>query len=50
MRPQVISYLLVAVTVGAWLRTRDDGRLRWWLVPLAWVWAMLHGMWPIGDR
>ena len=47
MRPQVISYLLVAVVVGAWLRTARDGRIRWWLVPLVWVWAMLHGMWPV---
>ena len=48
MRPQVLSYVLVVVTAGAWLRTRDDGRIRWWLVPLTWVWAMVHGMWPIG--
>ncbi len=47
MRPQVISYLLVAVVVAAWLRTRRDGRVRWWLVPLVWLWAMLHGMWPV---
>jgi len=47
MRPQVISYLLVAVVVGAWLRTARDGRARWWLVPLVWLWAMLHGMWPV---
>jgi hypothetical protein len=47
MRPQVISYLLVAVVVGAWLRTGHDRRVRWWLVPLVWVWAMLHGMWPV---
>jgi hypothetical protein len=47
MRPQVVSYALVAVVVGAWLRTRHDGRPRWWLVPLVWVWAMLHGMWPV---
>ena len=40
MRPQVLSYLLVAVTTAAWLETRDDGRARWWLVPLTWVWAM----------
>src|SRR4051794_30934678 len=40
MRPQVISYLLVAVVVGAWLRTGHDRRVRWWLVPLVWVWAM----------
>ena len=48
MRPQVISYLLVAVTTAAWLRTREDGRARWWLVPVTWVWAMCHGMWPVG--
>ncbi len=48
MRPQVLSYLLIVVTAGAWLRTRDDSRLRWWLIPLTWLWAMVHGMWPIG--
>jgi hypothetical protein len=51
MRPQVVSYLLTAVVVAAWLRTLDDSRdrqrVRWWLVPLVWVWAMLHGMWPV---
>ena len=47
MRPQVLSYLLVAVVVAAWLRTLDDGRARWWLVPVVWVWAMVHGMWPV---
>jgi hypothetical protein len=47
MRPQVLSYLFVAVAVGAWLRTLDDGRARWWLVPLVWLWAMVHGMWPV---
>ena len=48
MRPQVISYLLVALTTAAWMRTREDGRARWWLIPMTWVWAMCHGMWPIG--
>lgn len=48
MRPQVLSYILVAVTIGAWLRTLEDGAPRWWLVPLTWLWAMLHGMWPLG--
>jgi hypothetical protein len=46
-RPQVVSYLLVAVVTGAWLQTSDDRRVRWWLVPLVWLWAMLHGMWPL---
>ncbi len=48
MRPQVISYLCVALTAGAWLATREDRKARWWLVPVTWVWAMSHGMWPIG--
>ncbi|MFZ2016164.1 MAG: hypothetical protein WAV00_20280, partial [Nocardioides sp.] len=48
MRPQVVSYLLVAVVTGAWLQTSDDRKVRWWLVPLVWLWAMLHGMWPVG--
>lgn len=47
-RPQVISYVLVVLTVDAWLRTAEDGRPRWWLVPMTWVWAMCHGMWPLG--
>ena len=24
------------------------GSARWWLVPLAWLWAMVHGMWSVG--
>src|SRR3569623_2218971 len=46
-RPQVASYLLAAVVVAAWLRTLEDHRVRWWLVPLVWLWAMLLGMWPV---
>jgi len=46
-RPQLLSYLFMAVVVHAWLRTADDGRKRWWLVPLTWLWAMCHGMWPL---
>lgn len=46
-RPQMLSYLLVAVVVAAWLRSCRDGRVRWWLVPVTWLWAMCHGMWPV---
>jgi len=46
-RPQVLSYLFISVTAHAWLRTVDDGKPRWWLIPLTWVWAMCHGMWPL---
>jgi hypothetical protein len=47
-RPQVVSLVLLAVTVHAWLRTWEDGRPRWWLVPLSWVWATAHGLWSAG--
>ncbi|MGA8994605.1 MAG: hypothetical protein WB441_09910, partial [Nocardioidaceae bacterium] len=47
-RPQVLSLLLLTLTVSAWLRTAEDGRPRWWLVPLTWAWACLHGLWSAG--
>lgn len=46
-RPQVISYLFVAVTVLAWLASSRDGRVRWWLVATAWLWSTTHGSWPL---
>ena len=48
LRPHLVSFALAAVTTDAWLRTRDDGRARWWLVPLTWLWACSHGMWFVG--
>ncbi|GAB3081213.1 hypothetical protein GCM10027053_52280 [Intrasporangium mesophilum] len=48
LRPQLVTFALTAVTAGAWLRTRNDGRARWWLIPLTWVWACSHGMWFVG--
>ena len=47
-RPQVWSYVLVVVTVDAWLRAAENRRPPWFLIPVTWLWAMLHGMWPIG--
>jgi hypothetical protein len=47
-RPQVVSYGLILLCTHLWLRTAQDLRPRWWLVPLTWVWAALHGMWPVG--
>jgi hypothetical protein len=44
-RPQVVGFILLAVSLGAWLRTEKDGRLRWWLVPLTFLWACVHGSW-----
>ncbi|HEY8093323.1 MAG TPA: hypothetical protein VID93_06050, partial [Acidimicrobiales bacterium] len=48
MRPQMVSYILVVVTIAVWQRARDTGRAPWLLVPVTWVWTMCHGMWPIG--
>ena len=47
-RPQMLSLIFLALTLGAWWRTTSDLRSRWWLVPLTWVWAMSHGLWPVG--
>lgn len=47
-RPQVVSYLLIAVVMSAWLATARDLKPRWWLIPLTWVWVPLHGMWVVG--
>jgi len=47
-RPQMLSLIFLAVTVGAWWRTTSDLRTRWWLVPLTWLWAVSHGLWLIG--
>lgn len=44
-RPQVVSFILLVVTVGALLRTAEDLRPRWWLAALTAAWASLHGMW-----
>ena len=48
MRPQLVSYVLVVVTIAAWQRAGDTGRVPWLLVPVTWVWTMCHGMWPVG--
>jgi hypothetical protein len=47
-RPQLVTFALAAVTTSAWLLTRSDGRTRWWLVPMTWLWACSHGMWFVG--
>lgn len=47
-RPQMLSYLFVVLTLMGWLSTFRDGRPRWWLVAIAWIWPMAHGMWLVG--
>ncbi len=47
-RPQLVSFVLFAVTVHAWCGIAADRRPRWWLVPLFWLWACSHGLWVFG--
>lgn len=47
-RPQVVSYLLILVVTTAWLRTARDGRPRYWLILVGWLWVPIHGMWLVG--
>jgi hypothetical protein len=47
-RPQLISFVLLPIVIFAWLRTERDHRVRWWLIPLMWVWSLSHGFWVIG--
>ena len=47
-RPQMVSLILLSVTLTAWLRTSRDHRARWWLVPMTWLWASAHGLWSVG--
>ena len=47
-RPQLLGLVFGAATVWLWTRTWRDGRPRWLLVPLAWVWSMCHGSWALG--
>lgn len=48
LRPQVLSYLFLVAVLASWDLARRTGRLPWWLVPLAWLWATSHGMWILG--
>jgi hypothetical protein len=47
-RPQLVSFVLLAIAVGAWWKTARDLRPRWWLVPMTFFWACCHGMWGVG--
>ncbi len=44
-RPQMVSFVFLAITLGAVLDTDRDLRPRWWLIPLTGVWALCHGLW-----
>ncbi len=44
-RPQLLSFLLL-VPASGYVRRAVAGEVRgWWLVPLTWLWSMVHGLW-----
>lgn len=47
-RPQLVGFVLLAVTVAAWMQTAQDQRPRWWLLGVGWLWACSHGTWVVG--
>jgi hypothetical protein len=48
VRPQMVTFILVGCVTTAWLMTARDGRPRWWLIPVTFLWACSHGMWFVG--
>jgi hypothetical protein len=45
-RPQLLSFLLLVPTAELVRRAvRGESRRLWWLVPLTYLWANLHGLW-----
>ncbi|WP_406831821.1 hypothetical protein ABEG17_03100 [Pedococcus sp. KACC 23699] len=47
-RPQLVGFILLGVVVLTWHRTLRDGRPRWWLLAVMWLWACSHGTWVAG--
>jgi hypothetical protein len=47
-RPQTLGFVLLVVSVAAWWRSADTGVAQWWLIPLTWVSACVHGVWSLG--
>lgn len=48
MRPQLLSFTAMAILVASWIRAARRHRPPWLAIPLTWLWAMCHGMWPLG--
>jgi len=47
-RPQLLAYPLFVLTLWIlWRREQGETRGLWWLVPISWLWANLHGSFPL---
>lgn len=47
-RPQLLGLVLAAWSLHLWAGTLVDGRPRWSLLAVAWLWSAVHGSWPLG--
>lgn len=49
-RPQLLSFILLVPTVSYLRRSVAEGKVPWWLIPITWLWANIHGLWflPVG--
>lgn len=47
-RPQLLSFCLLPIVLAAWRGSSEDLRPRWWLVPITWLWSLMHGFWVMG--
>ena len=45
-RPQMISFCILAAVLPALRHAVKVGQPPWWLIPVIWLWANVHGMWP----
>ena len=46
-RPQLLSWVLLAVVLPNLRRSVNADMSCWWLVPVIWFWANLHGLWIV---
>ena len=46
-RPQLFSFCILAAVLPALRGAVDRRRPPWWLIPVVYVWANVHAMWPV---
>lgn len=47
-RPQLAGMVLLALTTALWWRACVRGSVPWAVIPVTWVWTMVHGSWVLG--
>lgn len=47
-RPQLVSFVFMALLLWAQAGSPMDRRGPWWLAGLFWVWGCCHGLWSVG--